>query len=287
MQTPQYAVNRPISSTGIGLRHCHLEEIIETRPDVAWFEILADNHLQAGGKGPMLLERIRQDYPFTFHSVNMSLGGTDPLDIPYLKKLKQLMHDFQPNWISDHLCFTHVDNNHYHELLPLPYTEEALNHLCTRIQQAQDILGERILIENVSSYITYSHSKITEWEFLNELATRTDCELLLDVNNVYVSAINHRFDALSYLSGISYERVKEIHLAGFEIAEDYLLDAHNNRVSDQVWKLFESVMKIANHIPALIEWDNDIPAFGSLEEEAHKAEVIRDKTKKLNLRETG
>jgi len=268
-------MDRPITGTGIGLRHCHIQDILSGKPDVPWFEVLADNHLEAGGPVKRALETLRQDYAFSFHCVGMSLGGTDPLDVAYLKKLDRLIQSLEPELVSDHLSFSSVNGRHYHELLPLPYTEESLHHICNRIQQVQDVLGRRILVENPSSYLSYQHSTIDEWEFIAAMAEQADCDLLLDVNNVYVSACNHKFDARIYLDAIPYQRVKEIHLAGFEERDGYLLDAHNNPVTDDVWQLFMHVMEYAVHIPALIEWDNNIPAFSVLQEQAQQAEDIR------------
>lgn len=268
-------MDRPIAGTGIGLRHCHIEDILRNKPDVPWFEILADNHLEPGGPVKQALETIRQDYAFSFHCVGMSLGGTDPLDVDYFKRVSRLIQTLEPELVSDHLSFSSVNGRHYHELLPIPYTEESLQHVCNRIQQVQDILGRRILVENPSSYMTYQQSSIDEWEFISAMAEKADCDLLIDVNNIYVSACNHDFDAQVYLDAIPYTRVKEIHLAGFEKREGYLLDAHNNLVTDDVWQLFMCAMQHAPHIPALIEWDNDIPAFSVLQEQARLAELIR------------
>ena len=264
-----------IAGTGIGLRHCHIQNILLNKPEVAWFEVLADNHLEPGGPVRRALETIRQDYAFSFHCVGMSLGGTDPLDRGYLKQVNKLIQSLDPGLVSDHLSFSSVNGRHYHELLPLPYTEESLQHVCSRIQQVQDILGRRLLVENPSSYLSYQHSTIDEWEFIATMAEQADCDLLLDVNNVYVSACNHDFDALAYLDAMPYTRVKEIHLAGFEERDAYLLDAHNNPVADEVWQLFKHVMDYAADIPALIEWDNDIPAFSVLQEQTQQAEHIR------------
>lgn len=269
-------MDRSIAGTGIGLRHCHIEDILQHKPDTPWFEILADNHTEAGGPVKQALETIRQDYAFSFHCVGMSLGGTDPLDLDYFKRLRRLIQTLEPELVSDHLSFSSVNGRHYHELLPIPYTEESLQHVCHRIQQVQDILGRRILVENPSSYMSYQQSDISEWEFIAAMAEQADCDLLLDVNNIYVSACNHGFGAQDYIDAIPYERVKEIHLAGFEKRDGYLLDAHNNLVTDDVWQLFMQAMQHAPHIPALIEWDNAIPAFAVLQDQARQAELIRE-----------
>lgn len=268
-------VNRSISGTGIGLRHCHIQHVLEQQPKIPWFEILADNHLEAGGPVKRALEMIRQDYAFSFHCVGMSLAGTNSISIDYLRRLKRLKQELEPGLISDHLSFSCFTNQHYHELLPIPYTEESLAHVCQRVSQVQDFLGQQILIENPSSYLSYRHSTISESEFLNALAEQADCFILLDVNNVFVSASNHEYDSNEFITGINYERVREIHLGGFEDRGHYLLDAHNHPVSHEVWQLFELSMQYATDIPALIEWDNDIPGFDVLLEQAQLAEQVR------------
>lgn len=271
---PPSTAGGAVSGTGIGLRSPHIKEVLNTRPDVPWFEILADNHSAPGGRIVAELEQIRAHYPITFHCVGMSLGSVDPLDREYLKNLKTMMAHYQPAWVSDHLCFTHLGGEHYHDLLPLPYTEEALQHLGDRIAQVQDFLGERLLVENVSSYVNYAHSTLSEAEFLGALCERADCDLLLDVNNIHVSAFNHGFSATAFLDAVPLERVREVHLAGYEDMGPYLLDAHNHAVSEPVWSLFNELVRRAPHIPALIEWDNDIPSLQVLMNEAGKAESI-------------
>jgi uncharacterized protein (UPF0276 family) len=204
----------------------------------------------------------------------MSLGSSDPLDWDYLDRIKGLSERLQPAWISDHLCFTSQGGHHYHDLLPLPYTEEALDHLSGRIDQVQETLGRPFLVENVSSYLSYSTSSLGEAEFLAELCRRCGCGLLLDVNNIYVSACNHGFDAFDYLDQIPLERVQEVHLAGYEQREGYLLDAHSRPVSQPVWGLYRELMRRAPGLPTLIEWDKDIPPLGVLLEEAARAAAI-------------
>ena len=268
-----WAINE-IAGVGLGLRSQHIDEVLLTQPDVPWFELLTDNHMAPGGLIPMQLEAIRGNYPITFHCVGMSLGGTDPLDMEYLRGVKTLIERYQPSLVSDHLCFSQHAQHNYHDLLPLPYNEETLQHFSQRIAQVQDILGTRILVENVSSYLTYQSSTISEAEFIAELLSRADCDLLLDINNVYVNAVNHGFSAREYLRKIPMQRVREIHLAGYEDRGAYLLDAHNNRVSTPVWELYEQVIKEYKNIPTLIEWDNDIPSFAVLREEAAAASVL-------------
>lgn len=225
----------------------------------------------------MQLEAIRSCYPITFHCVGMSLGGTDPLDMDYLHGVKTMIERYQPSMVSDHLCFTQHGQHNYHDLLPLPFNEEALAHFSQRITQIQDILETPILVENVSSYLTYQDSTISEAEFITELVSCTDCDLLLDINNIYVNAVNHDFSAQEYLRKIPVQRVREIHLAGYEDRSTYLLDAHNNRVSPPVWELYEQVISQHPGIPTLIEWDNDIPSFEVLRAEAATASALMER----------
>ena len=275
---------RPISGCGIGLREPHLPHILETRPVVSWFELLTDNYLQANGPLWRQIERVRADYPLTFHGVGMSLGSANALDIDYLHSIRDLMRRFQPAWVSDHLAFTHIGEKHFHDLLPLPYTEEALDHVSDRTLRVQDILGITLVIENVSSYLQYQDSCMGEAEFLSELTQRTGCKLLLDINNVYVNANNHGFDAREFLRCIPYQRVHEIHLGGHDDRGDYLLDAHNNPVCDPVWELYDEVMQQWPHIPTLIEWDNDLPAFSVLEQQAQQASTIQQQATQRKIR---
>jgi len=266
-----------INSAGIGLRTAHIDEILSHQPDVPWFEVLADNHTAAGGLIPAQLAAVRESYPLTFHCVGMSLAGTDPLDMNYLNTLKKLASDIEPAWISDHICFTRFGQHHSHDLLPIPYTLETLKHVSERILQVQDILGQGILVENVSSYIEFEQSDLSEAQFITELLKETDCRLLLDINNVYVSAQNHHFDAIDYLDALPLEFVQEIHLAGYDDQGDYLLDAHNNKVSEPVWSLYKHVITKIPNIATLIEWDNDLPEFTVLLREAEKASEIQQR----------
>ena len=265
---------KEIAGVGLGLRSQHIDEVLLTQPAVPWFELLTENHMAPGGLIPVQLEAIRSNYPITFHCVGMSLGGTDPVDVGYLRGIKTLIERYQPSLVSDHLCFSQHGQHNYHDLLPLPYNEETLRHFTKRITQIQDILETRILVENVSSYLTYRASTLSEAEFISELLSRTDCDLLLDINNIYVNAVNHGFSASEYLSKIPMQRVREIHLAGHENRGSYLLDAHNQRVSPPVWELFDEVISQYPDIPTLIEWDNDIPSFTVLREEADAASVL-------------
>lgn len=277
VDTRKHAVE-PILGTGVGLRHVHLEEIASGRPDVAWYELLTDNHTDACDRELDLLQGIRSHTPMTFHCVGMNLGSTDPLEINYLKEIRRLADMLEPAWISDHICFTGVDGVYYHELLPLPCTEEALLHMAGRISQAQDFFGEQILVENPSAYAAYTHNDMKEWEFVRGLVEEADCGLLLDLNNIYVNSQNFGFDAFDYLDAMPLHRVREIHLAGFDDRGEYLLDSHGARVSEEVWKLFAKTMSLAPAVPTLIEWDNDIPGLDVLLDEATVAERYRHAT---------
>ena len=224
----------PSLGFGLGLRVPHYEAILATRPAVDWFEVLTENYLVPGGRPLRHLTRIRERYPLAMHGVSLSIGSSTPLNREYLTELKALAQRIEPAWISDHLCWTGVAGRNTHDLLPLPYTEEALAHVVERVRSVQDFLGRRILLENVSSYVEFRDSRLSEWQFLAEIAQRADCLILLDVNNIYVSAVNHEFDPLEYLNAIPAERVQQIHLAGHEDHGDYLVDTHDHPVPDPV-----------------------------------------------------
>lgn len=264
-----------LQGAGLGLRTPHLMQILRDQPDVPWFELLADNWLAPGGALPQQLEAIRANYPITFHCVGMSLGGTNPMDFDYLRRIRDLADRYEPIWISDHLCFTGIDGHNLHDLLPLPFTTQSLRHLADRIGRVQDFLGRRILVENVSSYLSYADSTLEEADFVAELVETADCDLLLDINNVYVNAINLGLDAQTYLKRMPLQRIREVHLGGHEVREGYLLDAHNHRVSESVWALYAEFIALAPATPTLIEWDKDIPAFEVLLEEAALARSIQ------------
>lgn len=261
-----------LQGVGVGLRSCHYPYIETHKPRVAWFEILSDNYFAAGGSSLRHLDQIRAHYPVTMHGVGMSIGSTDPLDMSYLQKLKTLINRINPLLVSDHLCWTSVGGQHFHELLPLPYTEEAVLHAVQRIKQIQDYLEQRIMIENVSSYLAFKHSTLTEWEFLQAVADEADCLILLDINNIYVSAQNNEFDPHNYLDGIAPTRVGQFHLAGFQDHGTHLLDTHGAAVYPAVWDLFDTALKKFGNVPTLIEWDNNIPDFPELLKEVKKAE---------------
>jgi len=270
--TPPFNFTKlPTPWIGVGLRSPHVKEILATKPNVDFFELLTDNHLAEGGYARQQAYAIRQDYPVTMHCVGMSLGGTDPIDFAYLAKIKKLAAELEPLCISDHLCWTSFEKQHAHDLLPLPYTEEAVIYVSDRIKQIQEFLETTLVVENVSSYLSYECSNLNEWEFLTAIAETSNCKILLDLNNIYVSQYNNQIDAKEYINNISLDLVAEIHLAGFENKGEYLLDAHNNKVSRPVWELYQEVITHDTSIPTLIEWDNDLPLFSILLHEAKKA----------------
>ncbi len=264
----------PYLGFGLGLRTPHYLDILETKPAIDWFEVLTENYLVPGGKPLYYLDQIKEHYPLVMHGVSMSLGSTQDLDWNYLKQVKALAKRIDAKWISDHVCWTGIHNTNLHDLLPLPYTEECIKHLVTRIKQVQDFLEQPMLIENVSSYLTYEHSAMTEWDFLREITEQADCYLLLDVNNIYVSSFNHHFDPLDYLQGIPLNRPKQIHLAGHTNNGDHIVDTHDADVIDPVWQLYESALQRFGRISTMIERDDHIPPLNDLITELGHAKQI-------------
>jgi uncharacterized protein (UPF0276 family) len=266
----------PLSGVGIGLRPPHYRELLRRLPEIGWLEAHSENYFGDGGQPLYFLERSRGHYPLSLHSVGLSLGSTDELSHEHLSKLKRLVARFEPSLVSDHLCWCSSGGRFVNDLLPLPYTEEALQVVCRHIDQAQEYLGRQILVENVSSYLRFKHSTLTEWDFIREAQARTGCGILLDVNNIYVSSINHGFDSRDYLRAIPREAVREIHLAGFDRAPDCLIDTHGNPVAEAVWQLYREALEHFGPVPTLIEWDTDIPALEVLLAEAEKARVLME-----------
>jgi uncharacterized protein len=264
----------PFLGFGLGLRPDYYEEILTQKPDLDWFEIVTENYLIPGGKPLYYLEKIRANYPIVMHGVSLSLGSSDPLDIDYLRQLNALVARIEPAWISDHLCWTGVNGINAHDLLPIPYTRQAMTHLVARIQQVQDFLGRPILIENVSSYLSYKQSEMTEWEFIGELVKRAGCYILLDVNNVYVSAINHQFDPLDYIQAMPAERVVQIHLAGHANHGDYIIDTHDAAVIQPVWDLYAATIQHLGQVSTMIERDANMPPLAELLAEVNEARRI-------------
>jgi len=268
--------NIPLN-VGIGLRAPHYREILQTLPKVGWFEVHTENYFGSGGQPLYFLEQIRNHYPLSLHGVGLSLGSTDSLNQLHLKKLKNIIQRFEPGLVSEHLSWGSIGGRSLNDLLPLPYTHEALDHISSNIRKAQDFLGRRILIENVSSYLQFNNSNIPEWEFLNGVSALSGCGILLDINNIYVNSINHGFDPMRYIDAISYEAVDEIHLAGFDTNGRCLIDTHGKPVSKEVWALYEYALSRFGAIPTLIEWDTDIPPLSTLLSEASKAELMLEK----------
>ncbi len=265
---------------GLGLRHQHYQEIVDAPGRVDWFEALSENYMVAGGKPLVWLDRIRRDYPMALHGVSLSIGASDPLDLDYLTRLKALAARVEPRVVSDHLCFTGHAGINLHDLLPLPYTEEALAHVASRVGRVQDMLGRRILLENVSSYVRYAQSQLSEWDFLAALAERADCDILLDVNNIHVSAFNHEFDPRAYLAAIPPARVKQVHLAGHSNMGTHLIDTHDHPVIDDVWALYAEALRRFGPVPTMIERDDDIPPYAGLVAELDQARSIARATNK-------
>jgi len=270
---------------GLGLRPEHYDEIVASPGKVSWFEALSENYMVAGGMPLHWLDRIRRDYPMALHGVSLSIGTIDPLDRGYLAELKTLVDRVQPMWVSDHLCFTGLRGLNMHDLLPLPYTEEALDHVAERVMRVQDHLGRRLVLENVSSYVSYAASELTEWEFIAALCQRADCEILLDVNNVYVSAFNHEFDALTFLRGMPRQRVRQFHLAGHTHKGSHIIDTHDHPIVPDVWDLYAEAVKLFPGVPTMIERDADIPPYAELLAELDVARGIADRAGKLETRE--
>jgi uncharacterized protein len=259
---------------GLGLRPVHYAEILEGQPRVDWFEAISENYMVPGGRPLHMVMRVRERWPVALHGVSLSVGSTDPLDLAYLDRLKTLAERVEPAWISDHLCWTGVNGVNLHDLLPLPYTEEALDHVVSRVAQIQERLGRQILLENVSSYVTFAHSAVPEWEFLAEVARRADCLLLLDVNNIHFSAFNNEFDPIAYLDAVPAERVRQIHLAGHENHGTHIIDTHDHPVIDPVWTLYGEAVRRFGAVATMIERDDHIPPLAELERELDRARAV-------------
>jgi uncharacterized protein (UPF0276 family) len=273
-----------MNKTGVGLRPAHISKFLTKPPrSVSWVEVISENYMswENGFQGISIenLEKVRSHLPVMIHGVSLSLGSPGPASKSHLKRLKELIDRIQPDWISDHVCWTGIDGENLHDLLPLPYTEEAIHVVVDRINQTQDFLGRQILIENISSYIEFEHSEMKEWEFLSEIMKKSDCLSLLDVNNIYVSSVNHGFDPLKYISGIPLHRVRQIHLAGHTTQDGFLIDTHSTPVIEPVWDLFRKVISRTGPIHSMIERDADIPEWAVLEQEVVKiSEILENYT---------
>ena len=264
-----------LTGFGLGLRTEHYGDFVDGRDGVDWLEIISENYMVPGGKPLHFLDTIRRDHPMVMHGVSMSIGSADALDLGYLRDLKALADRVQPAWISDHLCWTGVDHHNLHDLLPMPYTEASLAHLVDRVSRVQDFLGRRLLLENVSSYVAFAGDEMSEWEFIVELLRRADCELLLDVNNVYVSSRNHGFDAHAFIDAMPRNRVRQIHLAGHEDNGTHVIDTHDHPVCDAVWALYRYTVLRLGDVPTMIERDDHIPPLADLLAELDVARRIQ------------
>jgi len=272
----------PLLLTGIGLRPPHYSQLLAECPRVAWLEVHSENYFGDGGKPLHMLEKIRSHYPISLHGVGLSIGSADELNWNHLKKLRDLTAHVDPCLISDHLCWSSINGHYLHDLLPLPFTEEALQYVVSRIQQVQDYLHRQILIENISSYIRFEDSTIPEHDFLAEVARQSGCGILLDINNVYISTTNLGSDPEQYISAMPVDLVQEIHLAGFTSTvineKEILIDSHNRPVAQMVWNLYQKAIRLLGRKPTIIEWDTDLPPLETLCLEAHRAEKIMRET---------
>ena len=272
---------KPFSNLGfgLGLRTAHYEAILETKPALDWFEIISENYMVPGGRPLANLMRIRNDYPLVMHGVSLSIGSSDALNIDYLRDLKALANRVEPAYISDHLCWTGIAGKNLHDLMPIPYTEATVAHVADRVRQVQDFLGRQILLENVSSYVAFAQSEMSEWEFLRAIAEKADCHILLDINNIFVSAFNHGFEPIEYVEGIPIERVRQFHLAGHENRGDIIIDTHDAPVIDPVWDLYAKACERFGPVSTMIERDDNIPPLEELLVELdHARRIAREVT---------
>lgn len=274
----------PSLGFGLGLRAQHYRDILDGNPAVDWFEVISENYMVPGGQPLRMLDAVAERYPVVMHGVSLSIASTSPLDRDYLSSLDALARRVNPRWVSDHLCWTGVHGTNLHDLLPVPYTEEALEHVVSRISQVQDFLGRRLVIENVSSYIEYECSEMSEWEFVAEVARRADCWLLLDVNNVFVSGVNHDFSTARFLDAIPADRVVQFHLAGHSEGETCLIDTHDQPVSEDVWTLYARAVERFGPVSTMIERDDNIPPLASLVEELDRARGVSAEVAARGLR---
>lgn len=267
---------RPALGIGVGLRALHYRDFLESRPATGWLEVHSENYFGEGGYDLHVLRRVRENYPLSLHGVGLALGSAEDGAAPHVEKLKRLVDAIEPALVSEHICWGRAAGRHFHDLLPLPYTREALALMVERVQRLQDALKRRVLLENVSAYVSYRAAEMSEGEFVAGLAWRAGCGVLLDVNNLYVNQVNHGADALAAMDAIPPEAVAEIHLAGHLVADDCLVDTHGDRVADPVWRLYEAALARFGAAPTLIEWDTDIPPLATLLGEARRAQALMD-----------
>jgi len=266
----------PDLGVGVGFRVPHYKHVLTNRPPMDWFEVISENFMVPGGMPRDNLKALCASYPVVPHGVSLSIGSTDALDERYLARLKVLVDEIDPPWFSDHLCWSGASGVHLHDLLPMPFTREAIAHVAARVRRTQDILERPFALENVSSYLTFTSSTMPEWEFLSEVAEKSDCGILLDCNNIYVSSRNHGFDPRAYIDAIDPTRVVQMHLAGHTDKGTYLLDTHAAHVNEETWSLYRRAVRRVGRVATLIEWDEDIPTWDVLAEEAARARQLRD-----------
>jgi hypothetical protein len=259
---------------GIGLRTRHYRHILNERPEIDWFEIISENFMDSQGQARSILDRVAERYRIVMHGVSLSIGSSDPLDFEYLKKLKKLADEINAGWVSDHVCWTGVAGRNTHDLLPLPYNEATLRYVVDRIRIVQDFLERPLVLENPSTYVTFADSTMSEWEFISRMAADADCGLLLDVNNVYVSSVNHDFDPVEYLRNYPHERVVQFHLAGHTNCGTHCIDTHDGHVVDPVWELYKLAHELTGGVSTLVEWDASIPPFDVVHQEVLKAKTL-------------
>jgi uncharacterized protein (UPF0276 family) len=271
------SVSLPFLGYGLGLRSTYYQQILEQSPDVDWFEVVSENFMVQGGKALYYLDAIAERYPLVMHGVSLSIGGPHALDPDYINQLKQLAERVRPAWISDHLCWSRGNAHQLHDLLPLPYTEESLDYIAARVIQVQDVLQRPLVLENVSSYVRVASDDFTEWEFLAALSRESGCELLLDVNNVYVSSRNHGFDPWAFIRSLPIDKVRQLHLAGHSDYGDYVIDTHDHPVSDPVWALYQRTLEHFGPVATLLERDDHFPPFDELLDELQKARELGNK----------
>lgn len=264
----------PFIGFGLGLRPTHYDDILNSNPPIDWFEIVSENFMVEGGRPLKVLDQITERYPIVMHGVSLSIASTQPLDMDYLSELKKLAKRTNPKWISDHLCWTGVHGVNLHDLLPFPYTKEALDHIVDRVNKIQDYLGTPFTLENVSTYVSFKQSDMTEWEFIAELTKRTGCWLLLDINNVYVSSFNHDYSAIDFINGIPEDRVIQFHMAGHSDHETYIVDTHDAPIRDEVFELYKKALKRFGPVSTIIERDDNIPPLAELLPELQKLREI-------------
>ncbi|WP_432670340.1 MNIO family bufferin maturase [Flavobacterium sp. SM2513] len=275
-------LSMPNPGLGLGLRSVHFDYILDHTPPVDWFEIISENFMDSGGRPRFILRTLAERYPLVMHGVSLSIGSTDPVNWDYLKKLKTLAKEINPLWISDHLCWTGVNLLNTHDLLPVVLNQESLEHIIGRIKQIQDYLERPLILENPSTYLTFKQSTINEWDFIRYMAQETGCGLLLDVNNVYVSAFNNDFDPVHYIKQLPHEQIVQMHIAGHQHCGNYIIDTHDRKVADEVWELFSLAWQLTGGVATLLEWDGNIPDFDTYHSELLKAKNFKDGIQGIN-----